>query len=79
MKKVGLGLINVHKLFEDRLSVHLQKNVCDRQGMWNILPNFTPLQYQNEWISYFTRHMKIDLYEDLDNVSMRSEKPMELE
>ena len=77
-EKTGMGSVDVHKLFADRLSVHLQKDARDRHGGWNIHPNFIPPQYQKEWIAFFTRHMKIDLYEALDDASMRSEEPMEV-
>ena len=78
-EKMGVGIVNVHKLFADRLSVHLQKDARDRHGGWNIHPNFIPPQYQKEWISFFTCHMKIDLYEALDDASMRTEEPMEVD
>ena len=78
-EKVGVGIVNVHKLFADQFSVHLQKDARDRHGGWNIHPNFIPPQYQKEWISFFTCHMKIDLYEALDDASMRTEEPMEVD
>ena len=65
----GMGSVDVHKLFVDRLSVHLQKDVPDKRGGWNIDPKFIPSQYQDEWASFLMGHFKIDLYQVLVDVT----------
>ena len=60
---VGIGNVDVCKLFADRLSVHLQKDVHDGQKGWGININFIPPQYRDEWSCFGRRYHTVDLYE----------------
>ena len=71
-EKVGKGCVDVHKLFVDRLSVHLQKDVPDRHNGWGIHLGFIPPQYQDDWANFVSRHQTVDLYEAFDDVNRKS-------
>ena len=58
---VGIGNVDVYKLFPDRLSVHLQKDVHDGQKGWGININFIPPQYRDEWSCFGRRYHTVDL------------------
>ena len=62
-EKVGVASVYVYKLFADRLSVHLQKDVHNSQKGWGININFIPPQYRDEWSCFFSRYQTFDLYE----------------
>ena len=62
-EKVGVGSVDVYKLFADRLSVHLQKDVHDSQKGWGININFIPPQYRDEWSCFVSRYQTLDWYE----------------
>ena len=62
-EKVGVGSVDVYKLFADRLSVHLQKDAHDSQKGWGININFIPPQYRDEWSCFVSRYQTLDLYE----------------
>ena len=60
---VGIGNVDVYKLFADRLSVHLQKDVHDGKKGWGININFIPPQYRDEWSCFGRWYHTVDLYE----------------
>ena len=47
-EKVSDGCVDSHKLFADRLSVHLQKDPIDKWKGWDINMNFIPVKYREE-------------------------------
>ena len=44
-EKTDMGSVDVHKLFLDRLSVHLLKDARDRHGGGISIPNFIPPRF----------------------------------
>ena len=64
----GHGLLDIHKLFADRIAVHLQKDSRDSCGGWGVKPCFIPEDYKMAWEAFVAAYGHIDLYaEAYDN------------
>ena len=66
-EKASVGCVDIHKLFADRLSVHLQKDPIDKRKGWDINMNFIPIEYREEWVSFAAKHEMVDLYHALSD------------
>ena len=69
-EKTGMGCVDIHKLFVDRLSVHLQKDEWDVSKGWGINLNFIPVQYREEWVSFVDQHQMTNLYGIFDELKI---------
>ena len=59
---VGHGPLSMHKLFADRLAVHLQKDPRDDRGGWAILPHYIPEKCEMAWETFRAAYGHINLY-----------------
>jgi len=62
----NFGPVNVHKLFTDRVSVHLQKDPKDNSNGWDINLDFIPMKYREAWMEFVEKHKNIYLYSALE-------------
>lgn len=59
--------LGIHRLFADRLAVHLQKDKKDDQLGWDINPCFIPVEMHYEFMEFQEKFRSIDLYQAFDN------------
>ena len=70
-EKASVGCVDIHKLFADRLSVHLQKDPIDGRKGWDINMNFIPVTYRDEWGAFAEKHKMVDLYHALSDALLK--------
>ena len=58
----GVGHVDAHKLFTDRVSVHLQKDPRDKSGGWDLNARFIPKELTPAWESFRENWRTVDLY-----------------
>ena len=63
-EQVQNGYVDIHKLFCDRLSVHLQKDPVDKEKGWGIHLNFIPDEYWEHWDNFKQVHKHKELYHE---------------
>ena len=60
----GHGPLDIHKLFADRVAVHLQKDPHDGRGGWGVKPCFIPKDCELAWSAFVAAYGHLDLYEE---------------
>ena len=70
-EKASVRCVDIHKLFADRLSVHLQKDPIDEQNGWDINMNFIPSAYRDEWETFVAKYKAVDLYAALSDALLK--------
>ena len=63
------GLVDIHKLFTDRVCVHLQKDPKDDKNGWDINVDFIPMIYRDEWFKFGDLHNDKYLYSALEQAT----------
>ena len=59
------GVLQVDKMFADRVAVHLQKDVPDRVNGWGLNPKFIPDAHKDAWNTFKSKHEHINMYENV--------------
>ena len=66
-ERANAGLVDIQKLFTDRVCVHLQKD--PQKIVWDINVDFIPMVYRDEWFNFFDWNNDKYLYSTLEQAT----------
>ena len=61
----GRGIVDVQKLFVDRIAVHLHKDKRDELSGWDVGSEFIPTEYKDIWHNFKALYGHVDLYDEV--------------